>query len=399
MLSNELRRKHDGALMPTYGRFPVALESGRGAVAVDADGKEYVDFGSGIGVNSLGYADPEWVAAVQAQAAKLPHISNLYYSPVQVEFADALCRAAGMGRVFLGNSGAEANECAIKLARKYSFDKYGEGRSRIIGLRNSFHGRTVTTLAATGQDSFHQYFYPFTEGFVFADAGNITDLIEKLVELEGSVCAVMLECIQGEGGVIPMEPAYLQAVRKLCDEHDLLLLIDEVQTGAGRTGKFFAFEHAGIVPDVVTMAKGLGGGLPIGACLCTERLADVLGPGMHGSTFGGNPVVCAGAQVVLDRLASPGFLDGVAEKGEYLRSRLAAMPHIAEVRGMGLMRGAVLDRGTARGVAERCLENGLLVLTAKTLLRFLPPLTITREELDRGLAVLESVLKAPPEAP
>ena len=234
MLSNELRRKHDGALMPTYGRFPVALESGRGAVAVDADGKEYVDFGSGIGVNSLGYADPEWVAAVQAQAAKLPHISNLYYSPVQVEFADALCRAAGMGRVFLGNSGAEANECAIKLARKYSFDKYGEGRSRIIGLRNSFHGRTVTTLAATGQDSFHQYFYPFTEGFVFVDAGNITDLIEKLVELEGSVCAVMLECIQGEGGVIPMEPAYLQAVRKLCDEHDLLLLIDEVQTVPGK---------------------------------------------------------------------------------------------------------------------------------------------------------------------
>ena len=393
MLSKELRQKHDGALMPTYGRFPVALTSGRGAVAVDADGREYVDFGSGIGVNSLGYADPEWVAAVQAQAAALQHISNLYYSPVQVEFADALCRMAGMGRVFLGNSGAEANECAIKLAGNYRFDKYGEGRSRIIGLRNSFHGRTVTTLAATGQDSFHQYFYPFTEGFVFTEAGNITDLMEKLAELDGSVCAVMLECIQGEGGVIPMEPAYLRAVRKLCDERDLLLLIDEVQTGAGRTGKFFAYEHAGIVPDVVTMAKGLGGGLPIGACLCAERLAGVMGPGMHGSTFGGNPVVCAGARVVLNRLASPGFLDEVAEKGEYLRSRLTAMPHIAEVRGMGLMRGAVLDKGTAREAAERCLEGGLLVLTAKTLLRFLPPLTITKEELDRGLAVLESVLK------
>ena len=251
----------------------------------------------------------------------------------------------------------------------------------------------MTTLAATGQDSFHQYFYPFTEGFVFTEAGNITDLMEKLAELDGSVCAVMLECIQGEGGVIPMEPAYLRAVRKLCDERDLLLLIDEVQTGAGRTGKFFAYEHAGIVPDVVTMAKGLGGGLPIGACLCAERLAGVMGPGMHGSTFGGNPVVCAGARVVLNRLASPGFLDEVAEKGEYLRSRLTAMPHIAEVRGMGLMRGAVLDKGTAREAAERCLEGGLLVLTAKTLLRFLPPLTITKEELDRGLAVLESVLK------
>ncbi|HJD22535.1 MAG TPA: aspartate aminotransferase family protein [Firmicutes bacterium] len=393
-LSPDLKKQHDGALMPTYSRFPVALESGRGAVAVDTAGKEYVDFGSGIGVNSLGYADPEWVAAVQAQAAKLQHISNLYYSPVQVRFADTLCRAAGMGRVFLGNSGAEANECAIKLARKYSFDKYGQGRSQIVGLRNSFHGRTVTTLAATGQDSFHQYFYPFTEGFLFVQAGNVADLIDTLVENEGSVCAVMLECIQGEGGVVPLDPAYLQEVRRLCDERDLLLLIDEVQTGAGRTGKFFAYEHAGITPDVVTMAKGLGGGLPIGACLCTERLAGVLGPGMHGSTFGGNPVVCAGAQVVLDRLAQPGFLQEVAEKGGYLRSRLAAMPHIAEVRGMGLMQGAVLDKGTAREVAERCLEGGLLVLTAKTLLRFLPPLTITREELDRGLAVLESVLKS-----
>ena len=393
MLSPELKKRHDGALMPTYGRFPVALESGRGAVAVDTEGKEYVDFGSGIGVNSLGYADPEWVAAVQAQAAKLPHISNLYYSPVQIAFADALCRTAGMGRVFLGNSGAEANECAIKLARKYSFDKYGAGRSKIVGLRNSFHGRTVTTLAATGQDSFHQYFYPFTEGFLFVEAGNINDLIHTLVEDEDAVCAVMLECIQGEGGVVPVGRAYLQEVRRLCAERDLLLIIDEVQTGAGRTGKFFAYEYAGITPDVVTMAKGLGGGLPIGACLCTERLADVLGPGMHGSTFGGNPVVCAGAQVVLDRLARPGFLQEVEEKGEYLRSRLAAMPHIAEVRGMGLMRGAVLEKGTAREVAERCLENGLLVLTAKTLLRFLPPLTITKDELDRGLDILESVLK------
>lgn len=391
MTLEDVQALHDGALMPTYGRFPVALESGRGATAVDVEGKEYVDFGSGIGVNALGYCDPGWTAAVAAQAAKLQHISNLYYSPVQAAFADELCRAAGMGRAFLCNSGAEANECAIKLARKYSADAYGAGRSTIVGLRNSFHGRTLTTLSATGQDVFHQHFFPFTEGFVFAQAGDLEDLMRRM---DDTVCAVMLECVQGEGGVVALDFEYLRAVEKLCRERDVLLLVDEVQTGAGRTGRFLACEHAGIRPDVVTLAKGLGGGLPVGACLCAERLGGVMGPGTHGSTFGGNPVVCAAGRYMLSRLADPDFLAQVARKGEVFRRRLSAMPHVAEVRGLGMMLGVKLDKGSSPEAAEKCLENGLLILTAKTLLRLLPPLNISEEEMDRGLSILESTLAA-----
>ena len=391
MTLEEIQAIHDGALMPTYGRFPVALESGHGATAVDVNGKEYIDFGSGIGVNALGYCYPGWTAAVSAQAAKLQHISNLYYSPVQVAFADELCRAAGMSRAFLCNSGAEANECAIKLARKYSSATYGPGRSTIVGLRNSFHGRTLTTLSATGQDVFHQHFFPFTGGFVFAQAGDLEDL---LLRVDEGVCAVMLECVQGEGGVVALDFDYLRAVEKLCRERDLLLIVDEVQTGAGRTGKFLACEHAGFHPDVVTLAKGLGGGLPVGACLCASRLGEVMGPSSHGSTFGGNPVVCAAGRYMLTRLTDADFLAGVARKGEAFRRRLAAMPHVAEVRGLGMMLGVVLDKGTAREAAEKCLENGLLILTAKTLLRLLPPLNISEEEMDRGLSILESVLTA-----
>ena len=387
----QVKQVHDSALMPTYGRFPVAIESGHGSVAVDVNGKEYIDFGSGIGVNALGYCEPGWVQAVAKQAAALQHISNLYYSPVQVAFAQELCAAANMGRVFLCNSGAEANECAIKLARKYSFDKYGGGRSCIVGLANSFHGRTITTLAATGQDSFHQVFFPFTEGFVFAQAGDMADLESKI---DSTVCAVMLECVQGEGGVIALDPAYLQAVEQLCREKDLLLIVDEVQTGAGRTGKFLACEHAGIRPDVVTMAKGLGGGLPVGACLCAEKLKDVMNAGMHGSTFGGNPVVCAAGRYMLRTITDPAFLAEVTRKGEVLRERISRMPHVAQVRGLGMMLGVVLDKGTAREAAEKCLENGLLILTAKTLLRLLPPLNITDEELEKGLSILEKTLAA-----
>ena len=391
MTLEEVQAIHDGALMPTYGRFSVALESGHGATAVDVNGKEYIDFGSGIGVNALGYCDPGWTAAVSAQAAKLQHISNLYYSPVQVAFADELCRAAGMGRAFLCNSGAEANECAIKLARKYSSDTCGPGRSTIVGLRNSFHGRTLTTLSATGQDVFHQHFFPFTEGFVFAQAGDLEDL---LLRVDESVCAVMLECVQGEGGVVALDFDYLRAVEKLCRERDLLLIVDEVQTGAGRTGKFLACEHAGIHPDVVTLAKGLGGGLPVGACLCAARLGEVMGPSSHGSTFGGNPVVCAAGRYMLTRLTDADFLAEVARKGEAFRRRLTAMSHVSEVRGLGMMLGVVLDKGTAREAAEKCLENGLLILTAKTLLRLLPPLNISEEEMDKGLSILESALTA-----
>ena len=390
MTLDEIQKQHDAALMPTYGRFPVALASGHGATAIDVEGRAYIDFGSGIGVNALGYCDEGWVRAVQEQAAALQHISNLYYSPVQVQFAAELCAATGMGRVFLCNSGAEANECAIKLARKYSFDKYGKGRSTIVGLENSFHGRTLTTLSATGQDVFHQYFFPFTEGFSFAKAGDLDSLKDKL---DGSVCAVLLECVQGEGGVVALDKAYVQAVQALCRERDVLLLVDEVQTGAGRTGTFLACEQLGLQPDVVTMAKGLGGGLPIGACLCTQALGGVMSAGMHGSTFGGNPLACAAGRYMLSRLTQPAFLEEVARKGAAIRQRLAAMPHVREVRGMGMMIGVVLDAGTARAVAEDCLQNGLLILTAKTLLRLLPPLNITREELDKGLSILESVLE------
>lgn len=390
-MNPQLKAQYDGSLMPTYGRFPVALVSGQGAVATDDTGKTYIDFGSGIGVNALGYCDNGWLQAVIAQAATLQHISNLYYSPVQAELAAALCRATGMDKAFLCNSGAEANECAIKLARKYSFDKYGAGRSTIVGMKNSFHGRTITTLAATGQDSFHQNFFPFTEGFVFAEAGCLDDL---LTLLDDSVCAVLLECIQGEGGVIPLPADYLQAVRRLCTERDILLLIDEVQTGAGRTGKFLACEHAGILPDVVTMAKGIGGGLPIGACLCAQPFANVLSAGTHGSTFGGNPVACAGARYMVERLSDPALLAEVERKGLLVRRRIEAMPHVKEVRGLGLMLGVVLDKGTAREVAESCLKGGLLILTAKTLLRLLPPLSITDAELTAGLDILEATLQA-----
>lgn len=386
----EIKLAESQSLMPTYARFNVTVAGGRGSVVFDSQGKSYIDFGSGIGVNSLGYSDAEWVSAVQEQAARLAHISNLYYNEVQISFAKRLCETAGMARVFLANSGAEANECAIKLARKYSHDKYGAGRSVIISLVDSFHGRTVTTLSATGQEVFHQYFFPFTEGFVFVEAGDLEGLKAKLC---GDVCAVMLECVQGEGGVKPLDPGYVRQVEKICRENDMLLIVDEVQTGAGRTGKFLACEHYGIKPDIVTMAKGLGGGLPIGACLCGEQLSGVLSAGTHGSTFGGNPVACAGAKVVLDRLSTRGFLDGVLKKGEYMRRRLESMQNVKSVRGLGLMIGIEVEKGDAKEIAAKCLENGLLVLTAKTLLRLLPPLTITYDEIDRGLEILEATLK------
>lgn len=386
---SEIKREEKTYLMPTYGRFDIAIESGHGAVAVGSDGREYIDFGSGIGVNSLGYANRGWARAVSHQAKQLQHTSNLYYSEVQVSLADRLCHAAEMSRVFFCNSGAEANECAIKLARKYSFDKYGPGRHQIITLCNSFHGRTITTLTATGQDSFHNYFYPFTEGFRYAPAGDFA----ALSDLAGDdTCAVLIELVQGEGGVLPLERDYVKQVAEFCAKRDILLMVDEVQTGVARTGSFFAYQHYWIKPDVVTAAKGLGGGLPIGACLASERLGEVLSPGMHGTTFGGNPVACAGASYVLEVVDHPDFLQSVAEKGDYIRRALETMPGVTEVRGLGLMLGAVLKKENAREVAEKALEHGLIVLTAKTVLRLLPPLTITYEEIDRGLAALRKTL-------
>ena len=390
MTFEEIRNDEQQYMMHAYGRFQTALVSGKGAVAKDVDGKEYVDFTSGIGVNCLGYCDDGWVKAVSEQVATLQHISNLYYSPLQTEVSKKLCALTGFDKVFLCNSGAEANECAIKIARKYSFDKYGKGRQKIITLVNSFHGRTVTTLAATGQDVFHNFFFPFTEGFEYAEANNI-DSVKKCIDNE--VCAVFIELIQGEGGVMPLDKEFVGEIEKTCKEKDILLMIDEVQTGISRTGAFYCYQNYGIQPDVITSAKGLAGGLPMGACLCVEKLADVLGAGTHGTTFGGNPIACAGAKEVLSRVTTEDFLKEVNAKGEYIREKLKTMANVSEVRGMGMMIGIVTEKDNAKEIAKKCVENGLLILTAKNLLRLLPPLNITYEEIDRGLNILKKVME------
>ena len=390
MTFEEIRNDEQQYMMHTYGRFQTALVSGKGAVAKDVDGKEYVDFTSGIGVNSLGYCDDGWVKAVSEQAATLQHISNLYYSPLQTEVSKKLCELTGFNKVFLCNSGAEANECAIKIARKYSFDKYGKGRQKIVTLVNSFHGRTVTTLAATGQDVFHNFFFPFTEGFEYAEANNIESLKSCIND---EVCAVFIELIQGEGGVMPLDKEFVGEIEKICKEKDILFMADEVQTGVSRTGAFYCYQNYGIQPDVITSAKGLGGGLPMGACLCVEKLADVLSAGTHGTTFGGNPIACSAAKEVLSRVTTEEFLKEVNAKGEYIREKLQGMANVKEVRGMGLMIGIVTEKDNAKEIAKKCVENGLLILTAKNLLRMLPPLNITYEEIDRGLSILKKVME------
>lgn len=378
-------------LMQTYGRFQVLLTEGKGAKAVDCDGKEYIDFTSGIGVNALGYCNDAWLSAVTAQAGKLQHASNLYYTEPMIRLAEKLCTLTGMDKVFFGNSGAEANECAIKLVRKYGSDTYGEAHTHIVTLVNSFHGRTITTLTATGQDVFHHHFQPFTEGFAYAEANNFESVQQAVTE---NTCAVMVEFVQGEGGVMPLEAEFVAQLSAFCKERDILLIADEIQTGMGRTGKLFAYEHFGVQPDIVTSAKGLGGGLPIGACLCVKKLGGVLGAGLHGTTFGGNPVVCAGALAVTEQVADPAFLQEVAEKGAYIREKVEQMEGVEAVRGKGMMIGVVLKDKKAGDVAAACVQQGLLVLTAKTLIRFLPPLNISYDEIDRGLAIFQSVLQA-----
>lgn len=389
MTLEQIKADESQYLMHTYGRFNVALVKGKGARAWDESGKEYIDFTSGIGVNCLGYSDDGWVKAVSDQAAALQHISNLYYSPLQTELAKKLCKATGFSKVFFANSGAEANECAIKLARKYSFEKYGKERTEIVTLENSFHGRTVTTLAATGQEVFHNYFFPFTEGFTFAKANDINNVKEKVNE---KTCAVMVELIQGEGGVNPLDKEFVQQLADYCKKNDLLLIIDEVQTGVGRTGTLYCYEQFGIKPDIVSSAKGIGGGLPMGACLCSEALANVMTPGTHGTTYGGNPIACAGALEVISRVNTPEFLKSVQEKGQYIKEKLSAMDGVSQVRGMGMMIGVVLEKDNAKEVAAKCVENGLLVLTAKTLIRFLPPLNITEDEINKGLEIFKKCL-------
>ena len=378
-------------IMHSYGRYDLVMESGEKEVSVDENGKKYIDFGSGIGVNSLGYCNDEWVEAVCSQARKIQHTSNYYYTKVQADFAKALCETTGYTDMFFGNSGAEANECAIKIARKYSFDKYGKGRHNIITLTNSFHGRTICTLSATGQEVFHNYFFPFVEGFVNVEANNIADLHEKL---DDTVCAVMFEYIQGEGGVCALNKEFVDEIFKLCAEKDILTIADEVQTGVGRTGKFLCGEHFGHKTDLTTLAKGLAGGVPIGVCLSGEKCANVFTPGTHGSTFGGNPLACAGGLAVLNKVNSAGFLDEVAKKGDYIREKLAKCSEVQSVSGIGLMIGIELKTKKAGDIAKACLENGLLVLTAKTKVRLLPPLTITYEELDEGLDILINLLES-----
>ena len=384
--------KFNEHIMPTYGRFDVVLDSGKERLACDENGKKYIDFGSGIGTNSLGFCDNEWAEAVSKQVHSIQHTSNYYYTKVSADFAQTLTESTGYSKIFFGNSGAEANECAIKLARKYSFDKYGKGRHNIITLLNSFHGRTLCTLSATGQDSFHNYFFPFVEGFINTPANDIDALVKTLDENKDTVCAVMFECVQGEGGVIPLDKNFVKAIADECAKRDILTICDEVQTGVGRTGKFLACEHYGIKPDIVTLAKGLAGGVPIGVCMANEKCCDVLSKGMHGSTFGGNPISCAGGNVVLKRVLADGFLDEVAQKGEYIKTELCKINEVDGVDGLGLMLGIRLKTKKAADVCKECLDNGLLVLTAKEKLRLLPPLNITKDEINKGLSILKNIL-------
>ena len=358
MDSEKVIKRDNEYVLHTYNRNPIVLEKGHGLRAAGPEGQQYLDFTSGIGVNSLGYCDLDWAEAVSEQAHKLQHTSNLYYTAPCGKLAKKLCKRTGMSKVFFGNSGAEANEGAIKAARKYSVDHYRKDRTTVITLVNSFHGRTIATLTATGQEVFHNYFGPFNEGFLYAPAGDI-EALEELVDR--TTCAVMLELIQGEGGVMALDPDYVQAVRKLCDEKDLVLIVDEVQTGVGRTGTFLCCEHYNLKPDVVTLAKGLGGGLPIGAVLMNEKVAEGMGPGTHGSTFGGNPVVCAGANVVVDRM-DQSFLANVNERAVQLRAGIAKLPHVKSISGIGLMVGIEFYDLKAADVLAACREAGLLVL-------------------------------------
>ena len=385
-------------IMHTYGRSPLVIERGEGMTAIDADGKRYLDFTSGIGVNALGYAHPAWLQAVTEQAAKVQHTSNLYYTAPCGRLARRICHRTGLDRVFFGNSGAEANEGAIKCARKYSVDTYGEGRSKVITLVNSFHGRTLATLTATGQDVFHHDFGPFPDHFAYLPANDSAALDTALQD--ETVCAVMMELVQGEGGVIALDADYVHHVAEVCAEKDVLLIVDEVQTGIGRTGTFLACQHYGITPDIVTLAKALGGGLPLGAVVMKEKVAACMGPGSHGSTFGGNPVACAGACVVLDRI-DDAFLENVNACAARLRQQLAELPEVAEVSGLGLMVGIALKGGRkASEVRTRCEHNGLLVLTAKDRIRLLPPLVLTFDDVDRAVKILaETLAEIPPEEP
>ena len=373
----------------TYGRFPLELVEGKGCIVKDAAGKEYIDLGSGIGVTAFGIADDTWLAAVTAQAAKLQHVSNLYYTEPCAKLAQLLCQKTGMAKVFFCNSGAESNECAIKYARKYSMAKKGAQYYNIITLVNSFHGRTLTTLAATGQDHFHQLFPPLTPGFHHVQAGDLEGL--KAMAKQYPTAGILLECVQGEGGVIPLTEEFIKGVAQLCEAEDIPLMIDEVQTGNGRTGALYAYMHYGVQPDIVSTAKGLGGGLPIGATLVSQKLASVLGPGDQGSTYGGNPVACAGALTVIERLDEE-FLAQVQAKSDYIFSALADAEGVEGVTGKGLMIG-IKTKKSAKEVVMACMEKGVLCLTAKDKVRLLPALNIPMAQLEKAVAVIREACK------
>ena len=371
----------------TYARFDLCLKSGKGSLVYDENGKEYIDLGTGIAVNSFGVADSEWVKAVTDQLTTLQHTSNLYYSEPCARLAETLCTRTGMSKVFFSNSGAEANECAIKAARKYAADKKGADFYTIITLKNSFHGRTVTTLAATGQDVFHKDFTPLTEGFMYAEPNNLED-VKRLVS-ENKCAAIMMEVVQGEGGVIALDSDFVTGVAKLAQDNDLVLICDEVQIGNGRSGKLYGYMNYGISPDLVSTAKGLGNGLPLGATLFSEKMANVLGAGMHGSTFGCNPVACAGALNVISRIDDT-LLAEVRAKSEYIFGELNGAKGVKSVTGMGLMIGIETERDAGTVIAE-CMERGVLVIKAKTKVRLLPALNIPTEQLKKAIDILKEV--------
>ncbi len=384
-----VKEKDQYYIANTYARFPIEIVSGKGSTVVDSDGKEYIDMGSGIAVNIFGMCDEEWTAAVAKQLTVCQHTSNLYYSAPCVKLAELLCEKTGMKRVFFGNSGAEANEGAIKTARKYAYEKKGKEYYKILTLNNSFHGRTITTLAATGQDVFHNDFLPLTDGFVYTDANDV-EMLKKVVS-ENKLAAIMFETVQGEGGVVPLTQEFVNAIKDICEKEDILMIVDEVQTGNGRTGKLFGYMHYGITPDIVTTAKGLGGGLPIGAVMMGEKTKDVLTSGTHGSTFGGNPVSCAGAVNVISRLTY-GFLEDVNRKSKYIIDELKNTDGVKSVTGLGLMLGIETEKDASE-VIKICQENGVLPIKAKNKVRLLPPLNITDDELIKAISVIKKAVK------
>lgn len=377
----------DTFVTPTYNRLPVVMERGEGYYLYDQEGEKYLDFTAGIGVNALGYNHAQWVSATQNQLGQLQHISNLYYTGPAAEVAQKLCVQSGMDHMLFVNSGAESNEVAIKVARKYGHQTAPD-KHKILTLKNSFHGRTIATLSATGQDAFHQHFGPFSEGFDYIETNDIGDLHDKVT---ADVCAIMIEIVQGEGGVIPLDASFIEEIASVCEQKDILLIVDEVQTGMGRTGKLFAYEHYGIEPDIVTCAKGLGNGLPIGAALMGQKVKDVLNPGDHGSTFGGNPVAAAGAKVVLDTLTEE-FLNTVENNSVYLKEKLEALDDVEQVTGLGLMIGVAFKNSSAKEVMLKAKEEGVLFLTAKDKLRLLPPLIMDKAGIDLAVACLENIL-------